>query len=291
MNTRLGALLVVSGCALFGTVGTARALGPAASEIQVAFVRVAASALVLTLLALGAGRSPGPRRPWHVAPVWMAGVSQAVFQVSIFEAFSRVGVASGTLISIGMAPLITGLLGRAFGWLWAATTAMGVCGLALLVGGIEVSGPGGIGFALLAATSYAVYLLSGAATAARGIALEPALAAIFGISSIVLLPALLVGDFDWLRQPSGLAMIAFLVLVPTVISYRLLNAGLATVPAASAATLALVEPVVAALLAVLVLHERLPPLATLGAALILVSVVVLVRAQGRAAARTAESVP
>lgn len=290
MSARFGALLVLSGCALFGTVGTARALGPDASELQVAFVRVTASALVLTLFALGARSPTISRRAWHAAPVWGAGVSQAVFQVSIFEAFSRVGVASGTLISIGLAPLITGLLARAFSWAWASTTAMGLGGLALLVGGIEVSRPSGIGFALLAATSYAVYLLCSAATAARGIALESALAAIFSISAIVLLPALLVGDFGWLAQPRGITMMAFLVLVPTVLSYRLLNSGLAAVPAASAATLALIEPVVAALLAVLVLGERLPPPATLGAALILAAVFVLVRVQGRATARTAESV-
>jgi DME family drug/metabolite transporter len=72
-------------------------------------------------------------------------------------------------------------------------------------------------------------------------------------------------------------MVAYLALVPTVLAYRLFAAGLAGVPAATASTLALAEPVVATVLGVALLGERLGRLGWAGAALVLAGLVLAAR--------------
>ena len=81
--------------------------------------------------------------------------------------------------------------------------------------------------------------------------------------------ALLLTDVGWLGSSSGLAMAAYLALVPTVLAYRLFTAGLRGVAPATASTLALAEPVVATGLGVVALGERLGLLGWGGAALVL----------------------
>jgi DME family drug/metabolite transporter len=55
----------------------------------------------------------------------------------------------------------------------------------------------------------------------------------------------------------------------------LFGRGLAAVPASTATTLSLLEPAVAAVIAVLVLHERLSPLGWAGTGVLLAGLVVL----------------
>jgi drug/metabolite transporter, DME family len=61
------------------------------------------------------------------------------------------------------------------------------------------------------------------------------------------------------------------------LSYGLLYAGLRTTSGSAATVATLVEPLSAALLAALILSERLPPPALVGGALILAAVVALDR--------------
>jgi DME family drug/metabolite transporter len=73
--------------------------------------------------------------------------------------------------------------------------------------------------------------------------------------------------------------VAYLATVPMFLGYVLFGRGLAAVPASTATTLSLLEPAVAAVIAVLVLPERLPALGWLGTGIVLVNLVVLTRAR------------
>ncbi|MFB7576450.1 EamA family transporter [Streptomyces sp. NPDC056165] len=74
---------------------------------------------------------------------------------------------------------------------------------------------------------------------------------------------------------SDTAVGAYMALVPMFIGYILFGWGLAHVPASTATTLSLLEPVVAAVLAVLVVGERLPLLGWGGIALVVCCLAVL----------------
>ena len=89
---------------------------------------------------------------------------------------------------------------------------------------------------------------------------------------------------SWLASPRGLAVGLYLGLI-TVVGYLLVGWGFRTVPAPVAVTLGLAEPLVAALLGLLVLNERLTATATAG--LILVGLALAVLAVPARSARAA----
>lgn len=276
----LSALLVMAGTALFGTVGTARVLGPAIPAPSIAAGRLVASAVLMVVLALLLRRAADMRRAVARRWVYVAAAGQAGFQVCFLSAVEQVGVATGTLVAIGCTPIAAGVMTRHVTRAWFAATGISVPGLALLVGG-DLGGVDvlGLSAALGAAVSYATYIVASHRLVATGTAGIGVLAAIFTASGTLLSPFLLLTDPGQLWTDAGLATVGYLALVPTVLAYWLFNSGLHGVAASTAATLGLTEPVVAAALGVLVLHERLGVTGAVGAGLVLLGLFVLVTRQ------------
>ncbi|GAB2748024.1 DMT family transporter [Nocardioides pakistanensis] len=273
------ALLVLSGASLFGTVGTAQALGPDVPAGSLAATRLLLTAVVFVLVAVATGQGAGIRPALRTAPAWLAGLGQGAFNLFFLAAMKETGVAIGTLVAIGATPVLTGLIARHVSRLWLGATAVAVAGLGLLVtgqqGGATASGAG-VALALGAAASYATYIVAGNAAEVRGTPTQPFLAAAFTVSALLTLPWLLVGDLGWVTGGGGLVL-GYLVAVPTVLAYSLFNRGLRGVRSSTASTLALVEPVVAASLAYLLLGERLGATGLVGAAMILLGLLLIVR--------------
>ena len=271
-------MLVISAAALFGTIGTARVLGPEAPSASVGAVRLAIAAALLVLLAAPRGWAP-LTAAWRLPAVWLAGLAQAAFNITFLAAVTRTGVAVGTLVAIGCTPILTGLATRHFGRSWLLATGLALVGLTALLSeglrsGVTVSG---VAFALGASASYAAFILSSTALASSDVDMTAKLAGIFTVAAAALAPALLVWPLDWSRTSAGLAMVVYMAVAATVVAYSLFNRGLRSVAPGSAATLGLTEPLVAALLGVLVLHERLSPLSWVGAGVVLVALAVMVR--------------
>ncbi|HET8616349.1 MAG TPA: hypothetical protein VFL94_12550, partial [Actinomycetales bacterium] len=161
-HVRLHAVLVLVGASLFGTIGTARVLGPDSPSGSVGAVRVLLAAVVLMLLAQAARPAPGAwRRERRRVATLVAGLAQAAFQLTFLAAVLQTGVAVGTLVAIGSAPLVAGLLSRQVSRTWLVATSVALAGLVLLVlggGGARLSWPGLL-LALGAGASYGVYLV------------------------------------------------------------------------------------------------------------------------------------
>jgi DME family drug/metabolite transporter len=281
-----GTVLVVSAAVLWGTTGTAQALGPAASPLAIGSARLVVAGVVLGSLAVLAG-SPGSRRRLLGLPTLAGAAGMAAYQPLFFTAVDRTGVAVGTVVALGSAPLaVAGLE-----WLvarrgpdrrWAVATVPALLGLVLLgsqAGGVRADG-GGVAAALGAGMAYAVFTVAMARLAPDGPAIESA-GAVFALAAVLLVPLVVTLDFAWVTTLPGLATVGWLAIGATVVSYLLFTAGLRTTPAATAATLTLAEPVTAALLAVVVVGERPGVLAWVGIALVVVGLVLT----GRAATR------
>jgi DME family drug/metabolite transporter len=193
----------------------------------------------------------------------------------------QAGVAVGTLVAIGATPVITGLIARQVTRIWAVATSVAVAGLALLVsgqqGGAEGPSVTGVLLAVGAAASYATYIVAGNAAEARGLETQSFLAAAFSVAAALTLPWLVLGGVAWTGTTGGAVLLGYLVLVPTMLAYSIFNRGLRGVRSSTASTLALVEPVVAASLAYLLLGERLAPQGLLGAGLVLLGLLLIVR--------------
>lgn len=275
-------LLVLVGTGLWGTIGTAQALGPETSNpLQVACLRGAFGALALLAVVVVRGRWPATRallapdlRRW----VLLAALGITGFQGFFFVAVDMIGVAVGTLVAIGSAPVVAGIGDAAGGappgrrWLVGTVITIGGTALLLLPGQhtaatVDVSALGVL-VAVASGGSYAVYAQAATRVLARGGASLPLITVAFGGAAVLLGPSLIGADLAWATTAPGAAMIAWLFLATVALGYPLFNAGLRHVGAPTATTLGMAEPLVAALLAVFVLRERLAPAGVAGALLV-----------------------
>jgi DME family drug/metabolite transporter len=299
------ALAALGAAALWGTTGTAQALGPEGSDpVQVGALRILVGALALAVLAgpalrrgHGTDRSAGGALSGLPTPVLViaGGLAVAAYQVCFFVGVARSGVAVGTVVALGVAPMATGLLGLALGERvtprWAASTVGAVLGVVLLVAGSTGgSGAPADALGLLAAAgagvSYAGYTIAARALLLRGESGIRVMALLFVVGALTLAPVLVGVDLSWLWSGGGLAMVLWLGLVATGLSYVLFQRGLSGLPAGSVATLSLAEPVTATVLGVLVLGERPGVLTALGMVTVVLSLL-LVASGGMARRRRA----
>ena len=264
-NAAPGALLVVLAAALWGSTGTAQAKGPRGVDaLAVGGTRIAVGAL--GLLAVTAAR--GQLRRLRAVPrsAWIVGsLGVAAYQLCFFAAVRRAGVAVGTVVGIGSAPVFAGVLGA---WRrgepirrrWVSATGLALAGGALLVlagarGGHPVA-PVGVVLALGAGASYAVYALA-SKQALEHAPPAAAMTAVFGGGAVLLAPLALTRPLGWIGTVRGGAMVLHLGLVTVTVAYLLYAAGLRHVALGTSATLSLAEPATATVLATVVLGERL----------------------------------
>ncbi|WP_241980932.1 EamA family transporter [Cryobacterium sp. MDB1-18-1] len=304
--------LIVLAAVCFGTTGTAQALGALggaqASATSLGAARIVFGGALLTILAFAValaerrrrsagagadrdgdsdrelGRVRGRLRGSSGALVLLGAAGVAAYQPAFFTGTAQNGVAVGTLVALGSAPVLTGLL--EWGWFrrppgirWACATFVAATGVAAL-SGLYSGGGGpvtalGIAGSLGAAASYAVYTLSTKLLLDRGWSPTTAMGATFGAAAVLMLPVLLASNPAWLAQPAGLATAAWLAVVTTALAYTLFARGLRGLPASQVSTLTLVEPVTATALGIFLLHEDFTPATICGILLLVTGLAIL----------------
>ena len=155
-----GASYILLAASLWGTTATARTFAPAgAGPVAVGAARVAGGGLLLLLMALRGGALlllvalPGGALRRLLAGglrtrclLAVSAAAAAAYQTAFFAATARAGVAVGTVVTIGAAPVFTGILSMVTGRRsrpgarWLAATAAAVTGCAMLVTGGHASG-------------------------------------------------------------------------------------------------------------------------------------------------------
>ncbi|MFC0553451.1 DMT family transporter [Planotetraspora thailandica] len=287
LSVRQGFFFVLIAAIAWGTGGAAGALLTATGDlgpVAVSFWRFTIGAALLVavrrprLLRIG-------RRDWRDAA--LAGPLLAVCQVAYFSAIEQAGVALATMITMGATPVLVALGARMFlreplSRDAVAAVALSVTGLLLMTGGGDgASSPLGVMWALISAAAYATTTLLARASAA-----DPYGRAVAGFTTgaLFLLPVFLLlgaAPYELVPSPADVPVLGYLGAVPTALAYGLFFAGLTRIGATTASVVALLEPLVAAAIGVLALDERPGPGQIMGAALLLVAVAVLARAQLR----------
>jgi len=198
----------------------------------------------------------------------------AAYQLCFFAAVTTTGVAIGTMVAIGSAPILAGVLGFLVrgerpGQKWAIATALAIIGCILLTtGNADVQANTlGIVLALGAGAAYATYTV-----ASKGLLEQQppdaVMAITFCVGAVLLMPLLFTGNLVWVTTPQGVGVTLHLGLVATALAYVLFARGLQMIPVATAVTLSLVEPVTAGILGVVVLGERMEVPAMVGIGLV-----------------------
>jgi len=213
----------------------------------------------------------------------VAGV--CLFQVCFFAAVIRTGVAVGTLVAIGSAPVAAGLLEAmiykesiTLRWIAAACLSIGGCSLLVTAGNEITLDSGGILLAAGAGFGYAVYQVA-SKRLVEGRSPATVMAVVLCAGAILLAPCMATAEFYLLASLHGLAIALFLGVAATAAAYALFARGLTTVPVSRAAVLGLMEPLTASVLGVFILGEHLTAPAWIGAALIVCGLFVVVQPQ------------
>jgi drug/metabolite transporter, DME family len=288
--------LVITGAVLWGTGGVAgAALAGVAGfpPVTVAAARLGVAGLALLLVLAAVGRLTVPRGRGVAGRLVLVGGLAAAYQAAYFAAVDRVSVSVATFVALGAAPVLVAVATavrrrRRPPRVVLVALVLAVAGLALLTAGSPGSSVGaspglvvGVLLALGAAAAFAAMTLVNRRPV-PGLSPIAMTAGSFTLGGLLLLPWALLGAGAVPDVPvQGWLLVAFLGLVPTAAAYAAYFTGLRGVQATSAALVALLEPVTAAVLAALLLGDRLGPVGLLGGLLLVSATAVVAPRPGR----------
>ena len=271
---------------LWGTIGPAVAIvanHTSLSPLQTAFWRLLIAIVPVTALALYMTR--GGRRPTRTTLLlaMAVGTLVAASQLSYFAAVADSGIAIPTLIPCGLGPILTAVgqtvifKERVDGRTLVAMAAA-ITGLALLVldGPAEVTTKGVL-LSIVSAVTYAAYTLAAGPVSRRMDVTALNAASITG-GAVAMLPfVVLSGGPGVADSVAGWAALLHLGLVVSGFSYLLYFNAARVLPSTHITILVLLEPLVAALIAVAFFGEALT-LGVVAGGLLMLGAVVALRA-------------
>jgi DME family drug/metabolite transporter len=277
---------------LWGTTGTAQSLAPnVLSSYWVGALRlIVASIFFAAVIAARSSGRPATRALAGLSwpRVLLAGACIAAYNLAFFAGVRASSIAIGTAVAIGSGPIWAGLLqtlltGRlpALAWWVGASVAVAGVGMLVLSGASDLNAsPLGIGLCLGAGLSYAGYVLVNKRLVTDA-APSVATAAVFTTAALLATPAAwaLAGPVS--ISGAGAAVVLYLGVVATGVSYLLFGRALRHISGATGVTLALAEPITAFGLAIVLVGERPQPAALAGLALVLAGLIAVVRAELR----------
>jgi DME family drug/metabolite transporter len=203
---------------MWGNDGTIQAFAPEkATSLTIGSARVFGAGLLLLIWILFRRRDILKHKKWDRTGLFVAAFGLTAYQFAFFSAVRLTGVAIGTMVAIGSAPVLAGSLGRLFfkeclSSRWFISTLLAVTGCSLLVAAgnsdfSSVSIPGAL-LALGAALSYA---LEGAGLRLIGTRDPVETVSLISIlSALMALPWLMIGDISWIFSLRGIVCVFFL---------------------------------------------------------------------------------
>lgn len=286
-----GIVAVLLASLLWGTTGTTASFLPHdVSPLAVGASTMGLGGLLLFVtgprLSLAVLRDRNGRR-WAA----LGAVGVFVYPLAFYSAMNLAGVAVGNVVALGSGPVFAAVYEwvgerRPLSSRWAISTGLAVLGIAGLAFGRQVHSHvesvgtiPGVALGLLAGAAYALYAYASSRAIQAGQPSRGMMGAMFGVGAVLLVPVLLVTGAPLLQSWSTVAIAGYLAVGPMFVAYLLFGIALRTVRSSSATTIALLEPVIATVLAVLVVGERLEAVGWIGLALVLAGLAILVTAR------------
>ncbi|MCT4594787.1 MAG: DMT family transporter [Anaeromicrobium sp.] len=272
-------LLVLMAAVLWGTTGSAQAFAPNnANPMVIGALRMAIGGTVLVFMA-GIKGSFKSEDKLDKKLLLIASLCMALYQPLFFSGVSKTGVALGTVLALGSAPVFSGcieyFMGKNLSRRWVIATTLSIVGCVLLFGGQDSMDMNILGaiLSLGAGLSYAVYA-SVSRKLFQNSQRELINGLVFFISAIILSPILFINDLSWVISTRGIITTLHLGIITTAIAYTLFAHGLVSISTPKAVTLTLAEPLTAAILGVLVFKEKLTFISMIGVLLLFLGLII-----------------
>ncbi|WP_411060965.1 DMT family transporter [Vibrio chagasii] len=277
-----GTLAIVFASVLWGTTGTAASFAPDLSPLAIGAFSMGVGGLMQSCLAYRKILSSLDKLLLNKKLLAASALALAIYPLAFYSSMKLSGVAMGTVVSIATAPFFSALLecliskDNNINKRWLTSFAIGVVGIGLLVFSESSVGSEpndnlkllGIGLGLVAGLCYAIYSWATKALIDQGIKSQVAMGSIFGLGAMLLLPTLWFTGDSLFASSTNIFVVSYLVLLPQCLGYIAFSFGLRHVTASSANLITLLEPVVAAVLAVWIVGERIPFVGWIGMLLI-----------------------
>lgn len=284
----------------FATTGTAQALAALdASPIAVGAARGLLGGALLALIALVARRRSPRTQPWLGAlrdsriAVSLGVIGVLAYNALFFAGTAMNGVAIGTVVAVGSAPVAAGLfeaivLRKPPTARWVIATAVAITGV-VLVSGLAHGGTAasavsipGLLVSIGAGSSYALYTVASKSLFEKGWSATTAMGTMFGLAGLLGVPILFFMDTSWVWTGRGITLTLWLGVITVALAYTLWAWGLRGLRSTTVTTLTLAEPMGATLLGLLVLNETLSTPAAIGVGLIALGLIIVALPQRQA---------
>ncbi|MEX3073117.1 DMT family transporter [Vibrio alginolyticus] len=278
-----GAFSILFAAVLWGTTGAAASFSEQVSPLAIGAFAMGVGGVIQALISLRSIKNSASQIWVFRRPLAIGSVALAVYPLAFYSSMKLSGVAIGTVISIASAPFFTVIIeylfrtGKNVSKIWWMSFALGAAGIVLLV--LERGEDGfftasdsnyllGIALGLVAGFTYAGYSCVAKSMIDEGVKSQAAFGSIFAGGAVLLLPSLWFTGENLFAGSMNSLVSLYMAIVPMCMAYLAFGYGLRHVPVSSATLLTLFEPVVAAILAVWIVGEKISVVGWVGIGLI-----------------------
>ncbi|WP_171752257.1 EamA family transporter [Vibrio sp. 99-8-1] len=290
----MGYLAILLASILWGTTGTVASFAVDVSASSIAAITTGGGGLLLFLSALP--HYKGSLVVWrkNIPLTLLAVLCITCYPLAFYTSMQLSGVAIGTVVSIGSAPIASAIIERTVEKVplttrWMMACILGLIGVTMLSIATHLNieettnlnakqtlqSVQGIALGIIAGITYACYSWSAKRLISKELCSKTVMGVLFGLASMLLLPIAVQDSASFLSSWHNSMIGLYLAVIPMFFGYRLFGYGLSHSRVSTATTLTLFEPVVATILSIVIVGEILSTQAWFGLALILTSLLVI----------------
>lgn len=277
-----GVMAIIVASFLWGTTGTAASYSPDVSSLAIGAFSMGIGGVLLVITArkkLLIDYKLMLEQP----KIFLLGVaSVAIYPLAFYTSMRLSGVAIGTVVSIATAPFFAGILERLISkkdisLQWMLSFVIGAIGIALLTLGKDPSNNNaysinqqGLGIILgcIAGLTYAGYSWAARSLIESGVHSTSSMSGLFGCAALLLLPSLWFTGDNLFSSSSNAFVPLYMAIIPMFLGYLLFGFGLNYIDASKATLITLIEPLVATVLAIVIIGEKFKVIGWAGVALV-----------------------
>ncbi|MCG9736100.1 DMT family transporter [Pseudoalteromonas shioyasakiensis] len=287
MNHTIATIAVLVASVFWGTTGTAASFAPDISPFAIGAFAMGFGGVLLCLTSLTQLINNASTLRKHYPLPLLGSACVAIYPLAFYTSMNSAGVAIGTVVSIASAPLFTVLLEyliekKPFATRWLVSFCFGAVGICLIALGKDSHSAAkglfsqniGILLGLIAGLTYAGYSWVAKRLISNGVHSRATMASLFGGAACVLLPSLLITGNTLFATVINTSVALYMAIVPMFFGYWLFSIGLKTIAASQAVLITLLEPIIATVLAIVILNEQFQQIGWLGIGLVGVSLVI-----------------